>query len=85
VPKRGLTESWIAAAASLPTDWRLMGVALGPREVDPRIGSELWVAWARGPDGERIDGQGKSPEEALDALTSAKRKSAKASKAPKAD
>jgi hypothetical protein len=81
VPKRGLTESWIAAAAALPPEWRLMGVALGPREVDPQIASAAWVAWARGSDGERAGGQGGSPEEALDALTDALRKSAEAPKA----
>ena len=52
-----------------------MGVVLGPREVDPKIQSESWVAWARGPDGERVDGQGDSPAGALDALANAMRKS----------
>ena len=47
--KAGLTQSWIAAEATLPPEWRLMGVARGPREVDPQIRSESWVAWARGP------------------------------------
>ena len=46
MPKGGLTQSWIAAEATLPPEWRLMGVALGPREVDPQIRSESWVAWA---------------------------------------
>jgi hypothetical protein len=81
VPKRGLTESWIAAAAALPPEWRLMGVALGPREVDPQIASAAWVAWARGPDGERAGGQGGSPEEALDALTDTMRKGPRAPEA----
>jgi len=75
MPKAGLTGSWIAAAAALQPEWRLMGVVLGPREVDPRIQSASWMAWARGPDGERVDGQGESPEGALDALTDAIRKS----------
>jgi len=34
-----------------------------------------WVAWARGPKGERVDGQGDSAEGALDALTNAMRQS----------
>jgi hypothetical protein len=37
--------------------------------------SESWVAWARGPKGERVDGQGESAEQALNALTYALRKS----------
>ncbi len=47
MPKGGLTGSWIAAAATLPPDWSLMGVVRGPREVDPKIQSGSWVAWAR--------------------------------------
>ena len=50
-------------ATPLP-EWDLMGVVRGPREADPRIQSELWVAWARGPDGERVEGRGESPEQA---------------------
>jgi hypothetical protein len=52
---KGMTQSWIAAQATLPPEWHLMGVALGPREVDPQIRSESWVAWARGPNGARVD------------------------------
>jgi hypothetical protein len=29
------------------------------------IHSETWVAWARGPDGGRVEGEGESPEQAL--------------------
>ena len=76
MPKAGLTQSWIAAEATLPPEWRLMGVARGPREVDPQIRSESWVAWARGANGQRVDGQGQSPSGALDALANAMRKRA---------
>ncbi len=75
MPKPGLTGSWIAAQATLPPEWRLMGVVRGPREVDPKISSDSWVAWARGPKGERVDGQGGSAEQALDDLTNKMRKS----------
>jgi hypothetical protein len=80
MPKPGLTQSWIAAEATLPPEWHLMGVARGPREVDPQIRSESWVAWARGPKGQRADGQGESPTGALDALANAMRKSGQAFK-----
>jgi hypothetical protein len=80
MPKPGLTQSWIAAEATLPPQWRLMGVARGPREVDPQIRSESWVAWARGPNGQRVEGQGGSAEGALDALANAMRKSGQAFK-----
>lgn len=60
-----LTHAWTKASASLPLEWRLMGVVLGPREADPVIRSESWVAWARGPKGERAEGQGEFPEQAL--------------------
>jgi hypothetical protein len=54
--------------ATLPPEWRLMGVVRGPREVDPKISSDSWVAWALGPKGERVAGQGGSAEQALDDL-----------------
>jgi hypothetical protein len=77
---KGLTQSWTAAMATLPPEWRLMGVVCGPREVDPQIHSDSWVAWARGPNGERVDGQADSAQGALDALTNAMRKSGQAFK-----
>jgi hypothetical protein len=77
---RGLTQSWNAAMATLPPEWQMMGVVRGPREVDPRISSDSWMAWARGPDGERVDGQADSSEGALDALANAMRKSGEAFK-----
>jgi len=78
MPKPGLTGSWIAAEAT--PEWRLMGVVRGPREADPQIHSESWVAWARGPKGERVDGQADSAQGALDALANAMRKSGQAFK-----
>jgi hypothetical protein len=57
-----------------------MGVVRGPREVDPQIRSESWVAWARGPNGQRVEGQGDSAQGALDALADAMRKSGQAFK-----
>ena len=67
---KGLTECWREAMAAKPSDWRLMGVACGPREVDPAVHSaEEWCAWARGPDRERLEGRGSGPGDALLALT----------------
>ena len=60
-----LTQAWTRAEAVKPDGWRLMGVVLGPREVDPVIRSESWLAWARGPAGERAEGIGPYPESAL--------------------
>lgn len=38
-----------------PSAWRLMGVACGPREVDPTVHSaEEWCAWATGLNHERL-------------------------------
>ena len=34
---KGLTDCWRDAMAAKPSTWRLMGVACGPREVDPNI------------------------------------------------
>jgi hypothetical protein len=50
-----LTQAWTRAEASKPHGWTLRGVALGPREVDPHVRSEKLVAWARRPNGERIE------------------------------
>ena len=61
---------WRDAMAAKPSTWRLMGVACGPREVDPNIHSaEEWCAWARGPNRERLEGRGSGPQDALLALT----------------
>jgi hypothetical protein len=67
---KGLTECWRGAIAAKLSDWRLMGVVCGPREVDPKIRStEEWCAWARGPKGERLEGRGSGPQDALLELT----------------
>jgi hypothetical protein len=60
-----LTHAWTKAPAALPLKWRLMRVVAGPREADPVIRSESWVAWARGPKGERVEGHWGFPERAL--------------------
>ena len=47
-----------------------MGIACGPRELDPKIRTEgEWCAWARGPKGERLEGRGTGPHDALLQLT----------------
>ena len=67
---KGLTECWRDAMAAKPTDWKLMGVACGPREVDRKVhSSEEWCAWARGPNKERLEGRGTGPQDALLELT----------------
>lgn len=60
-----LTQAWTRASAALPLGWRLRGVVQGPREADPVIRSDSWVAFARGPEGERMEGQGAYPVAAL--------------------
>ena len=62
-----LDRAWIAAEASLPQGWQLMGLARGPREADPKIMGSSWVAWAKS-QGERLEGSGESPSQALNAL-----------------
>ena len=58
------------AGMAKPSDWRLMGVVCGPRELDPTIRStEEWCAWARRPKGERLEGRGTGPKDALLELT----------------
>lgn len=64
-----LTLAWTKAEALLPLGWRLMGVVAGPREADPIIRSESWIAWADGPEGERAEGDGGFPAQALNKLS----------------
>ncbi len=73
-----LTQDWTGAEATLPRDRRLMGVVRAPREVDPAIHSDSWVAWARGPAGERVDGQGGTPDAALRGFVKRMRESGQA-------
>jgi hypothetical protein len=63
-----LTQAWTRAEASLPHQWSIRGVVLGPREVAPVIRSAVWVAWVRGPNGEHAEGEGDIPERALSNL-----------------
>jgi len=66
VPSKGLTEAWLAAETARPREWDVMGVVRGPREANPKINGHDWVAWAKGPHaGERVQGEGGSPQEAL--------------------
>ena len=60
-----LTQAWTRAEASLPHQWSIRGLVLGPCEVAPVIRAAVWVAWARGPNGEHQQGEGDSPEQAL--------------------
>jgi hypothetical protein len=78
----GLDRAWNEASAALPRGWELRGVAKGPREMDPRIRDDSWVAWAR-PDREEghradlppiVEGKGESADQALRALARELRK-----------
>jgi hypothetical protein len=65
-PEEGLTKAWRAAEAACPAEWQVVGVVRGPREAVELMATPDWVAWARGPHGgERVEGQGASPEAAL--------------------
>ncbi len=75
----GLSKAWVEAEAARPHGWELLGVAKGPREVDPRIASAEWCAWAR-PTSEQeyrvpaiVEGRGDSAQAAVTALARALR------------
>jgi hypothetical protein len=68
VRKADLTEAWIVAESTVPPEWRLMGVVRGPRDANPRITSDSWVAWMRSPEGIQVEGTGETPDQALLAL-----------------
>ena len=66
--RAGLNRAWIAAAAALPLEWRLDGVTCASTGLAPEQRSDRWLAWAVGPKGERIEGEGSGPVSALNAL-----------------
>jgi hypothetical protein len=66
--------------ATLPPEWRLMDVVCGRAKLILRSSPTQCVAWACGPNGERVDGQADSAQGALDALANAMRKSGQAFK-----
>jgi hypothetical protein len=45
-------------------DWTLRDLVCAPPEIDPAIHRSGW-AWATGPNGERLQGDGDSPNDAL--------------------
>jgi hypothetical protein len=66
IEQSGLNRAWITASAALPLEWRIEGLTRHVRGPDQR--SERWRAWAGGPQGETIEGQGEGPSGALNAL-----------------
>jgi hypothetical protein len=66
-PVPNLTRALTRAEAALPREpgWVISGVVLGAREVDPVVRCAVWVAWARGRKGERVEAEGFIPEPAL--------------------
>jgi len=64
----GLNRAWIAASAALPPDWRLDGLTCASTGLSPEQRSDRWQAWAIGPKGERVAGEGEGPMAALKSL-----------------
>jgi hypothetical protein len=77
--ERKLTHVWIQVEASLPLEWTLMGVVREPLEEDPQVPSDNWVAFAVGPEGERVEGVGAA---AVSALTNLEHELAKLPRDP---
>ena len=55
---KGLTECCRGTMAAKPSDWRLMGVVSGPRELNPKICNTEEVRLGAGPKGERLMDEG---------------------------
>jgi len=64
----GLNRAWIEASAALPLEWRLEGLACALTGLSPEQRSDRWRAWAAGPTGQKIEGEGDGPVAALNAL-----------------
>ncbi len=64
----GVNRAWINASAALPLEWRMEGVTCVSTGLQPDQPSQRWRAWATGPKGERIEGEGDGPIGALNAL-----------------
>ena len=67
----GLNRAWISAEAALPLEWRIEGVTCASTGLQPEQRSDRWRASATGPTGERIQGEGDGPIQALQALARA--------------
>jgi limonene-1,2-epoxide hydrolase len=61
VEQAGLNRAWIAAEAALPLEWRIEGLTCASEGLQPEQRSDRWRAWATGPKGERIEGEGERP------------------------
>jgi hypothetical protein len=64
----GLNRAWITASAALPLEWHLEGVTCASTGLRPEQRSDLLRAWATGPRGQAIEGQGVNVIAALHAL-----------------
>jgi hypothetical protein len=64
----GLNRAWIDAAAALPLEWRIEGVVCTSTGLRPEQRSDRWRAWAAGPNGQKVEGEGDGPIAALHAL-----------------
>ena len=63
----GMTRRFTMVYAMLPVESEFRGLVAGPREADP-IRSPDWVAWARGPKGERVEVKAPTAEGAMSDL-----------------
>jgi hypothetical protein len=64
----GLNRAWISVSAALPLEWRLEGLTGASTGLAPEQRSDRWRAWATGPHGETVEGEGDVPVAALNAL-----------------
>jgi hypothetical protein len=60
-----MTEVWTRTEASLPLEWHLDSLRCTSVGSITTLTSDRWLAVAVGPDGERLEGDGGSPEQAL--------------------
>jgi len=60
-----MTEVWVRTEASLPLGWWIDSLRCASNGLAPHLRSDRWIAIAKGPEDETIEGEGGSADQAM--------------------
>jgi hypothetical protein len=60
-----MTEVWTRTEASLPLGWWIDSLRCASTGLAPHLRSDRWIAIAMGPEGESLQGEGGSADQAM--------------------